>query len=132
MTDVGARCPACAPSRKLPQLELSPLYLLRGFAAAAVAGGALGAVWGLLLPGGFGFFAIFLGLGLGYGVAETVSLSTNRKFGPPLQIAAALGVVLAYVLRNLIFVDAILPTGDLSGYIAVVVGIVVAINRLKT
>jgi hypothetical protein len=131
MTDVGARCPVCSPARKLPQLEIAPLYLLRGIAAAAVAGAVLGAVWGWLLPGGFGLFAIFLGIGLGYGVGEPVSLATNRKFGTPLQIAAAFGVTLAYVVRNLIVVEAILPAGDVSGYITVVVGIVVAVNRLR-
>ncbi len=131
MTDVGARCPTCAPARKLPQLEIGPLYLLRGAGAAAVAGAALGALWGWLFPGGFGFFAIFLGIGLGYGVAEPVSLATNRKFGPSLQVVAALGVALAYVVRNLIQVEALLPSGDLSGYLAVGVGIVVAVNRLR-
>jgi hypothetical protein len=115
----------------MPQLEVAPFYLARGVAAAVVAGALLGALWGWLLPGGFGFFAIFLGIGLGYGVAEPVSLATNRKFGPPLQIAAALGVALAYVARNLILVGAILPAGDLSGYITVVVGIVIAVNRLR-
>lgn len=132
MTDVGARCPACAPRRKLPQFEIGPLFLLRGTAAAAVAGAALGALWGVLLPGGFaGFFIIFIGLGLGYGVAESVSLATNRKAGPPLQVVAALGVVLAYVMRNLVQGEALLPTGDLLGYVAALVGIVFAVNRLR-
>ena len=131
MTDVGARCPTCAPARKLPQLEISPLYLLRGIAAAAIAGAALGAVWGSLLPGQFGFFAIFLGIGLGYGVAEPVSLATNRKSGTVLQVTAALGVSLAYVVRNLILDHTILVSGDLGGYIAVVVGMIVAVNRLR-
>jgi len=132
MTDVGARCPTCAPRRKLPQFEIGPLFLLRGAAAAAVAGAALGALWGVLLPGGFaGFFIIFIGLGLGYGVAESVSLATNRKAGPPLQVAAALGVVLAYVMRNVVLGEALLPTGDLLGYVAALVGIVFAVNRLR-
>ncbi len=132
MTDVGARCRTCAPRRKLPQFEIGPLYLLRGIAAAAVAGAALGALWGLILPGGFaGFFVIFIGLGLGYGAAESVSLATNRKAGPPLQIAAALGVALAYVMRNLILGGALLPAGDLFGYVAALVGMIFAINRLR-
>lgn len=131
MTDVGARCPTCAPRRKMPQLEIGPLYLLRGAAAAVVAGGALGGLWALLLPGSYGFFTIFLGIGLGYGIAEAVSLATNRKFGPTLQTAAAVGVVLAYVARNLLIDEAILPADDLVGYIAVVAGIAVAVNRLR-
>jgi len=131
MTDVGARCPSCAPRRKLPQLEVNPVYLIRGAAAAAVAGAALGAFWGVALPGNYGFFGIFLGIALGYGIGEPVSLATNRKFGPPLQVVAALGVALAYVVRNLVIGDGILPANDLGGYIAVGVGIIAAVNRLR-
>lgn len=131
MTDVGARCPACAPRRKLPQLELSPLFLLRGAAATAVAGALLGVAWWVLLPGGFGFFSIFIGMGLGYGVAECVSMATNRKFGPPLQMIAALGVLLAYVIRNLLTDGAVVLTGDIYGYISVIVGVIVAAGRLR-
>lgn len=131
MTDVGARCPACAPARKLPQFEIGPMYLLRGAAAALVSGAVLGAVWRLLLPGDLGYLTLLLGVGLGYGVAESVSWTTNRKSGPPLQIASAAGVGLAYVLRNLLLGDPALPTGDLFGYLAVGVGMVVAANRLR-
>jgi hypothetical protein len=131
MTDVGARCPTCAPRRKLPQFEIGALYLLRGLAAALAAGAALGAFWGLLLQGFLGLITIFLGIGLGYGVAEPVSLATNRKAGTPLQAVAALGVVLAYVTRNLVAGDPIVPTDDLFGYVALIVGVVIAVNRLR-
>ena len=84
-------------------------FLLRGIAAAGLAGAALGAFWGWALPGSYGFFGIFLGLGLGYGVAESTSLATNRKSGPILQAIAVLGVVLAYIVRNLVIDAGILP-----------------------
>lgn len=132
MTDVGARCPTCAPARKLPQFEVGPIWLLRGAAAALTSGAALGAAWRLLLPWGLGFFSIILGLLLGYAVGEAVSWATNRKSGPALQIEAAGGVALAYATRNLLLGDAIIPSGDLSGYLAVIVGIVVAVNRLRS
>ncbi len=131
MTDVGARCPDCAPRRKLPQFELGPLWLARGALAAFVSGAGVGLLWGFLLPAGLGFFTIFLGLGVGYAISEAVSWATNKKAGTYLQIEAALGVVLAYVVRNLIAETAIVPTNDLSGYIAVVVGIIMAANRLR-
>jgi hypothetical protein len=131
MTDVGGRCPDCAPSRKLPQLEISPVILVRGSAAAAVAGLVVGALWGLLLPGGFGFFSIFLGMGVGWAVSEPVSLATNRKAGTVLQVAAALGVVLAYIVRNLVDSGDIIASNDLGGYLAVGAGILVAVNRLR-
>lgn len=131
MTDVGGRCPDCAPRRKLPQFEVGPLYLLRGAGAALAAGAVLGALWGLLLPGDYGFFGIFVGAGVGYGIGETVSLATNRKFGAVLQITAAFGVLLAYGVRNLIWVSEVLPTDDLYGYIVLVIAMIVAAGRLR-
>ena len=131
MTDVGARCPACAPARKLPQFELAPLFVLRGAAAAAVAGAVMGAAWGYLAPGVLGLFAIFLGLGLGYGSSEAVSLATNRKSGPLLQAVAAGGVVIAYLVRNLAEGHSLAPTNDLAGYVALIAGVIFAISRLR-
>lgn len=131
-TDVGARCPACAPARKLPQFEIGPLYLLRGAAAALVAGAGLGAVWGALLPSSLFFFAILLvGALVGYLIAEAVSAATNRKSGTPLQIVAVGGVMAAYLIRNLVAGDQLLPADDLFGYIAVIVAGAVAISRLR-
>ena len=131
MTDVGARCPSCAPRRRLPQYEISPLYVLRGMGAALIAGAVIGAAWGLILPGLLGFFIIFLGIGLGYGVAEPVSWATNHKSGPVLATVAAAGVVLAFFVRNLLAADSILPSSDFYSYIAVIIGVVVAVNRLR-
>ncbi len=130
-TDVGARCPACAPARKLPQFEIGPLYLLRGGAAALAAGAGLGAVWGVLLPGRMGFFGLLLGALLGYLIAEAVGAATNRKSGTPLQVVAAGGVIAAYLVHNLVAGNELLPANDLFGYIAVIVAGAVAINRLR-
>lgn len=131
MTDVGGRCPDCAPARRLPQFEIGPAMLMRGSAAAAGAGLVVGALWGVLLPGGFGFFSILLGMGVGWAVSEPVRLATNRKAGTVLQVAAALGVVLAYVVRNLVDAGEVILEDDLSGYLAVGAGILVAVNRLR-
>jgi hypothetical protein len=130
-TVVGARCPACAPARKLPQFEIGPLYLLRGGAAALAAGAGLGAVWGVLLPGRMGFFGLLLGALLGYLIAEAVGAATNRKSGTPLQVVAAGGVIAAYLVHNLVAGNELLPADDLFGYIAVIVAGAVAINRLR-
>lgn len=131
MTDVGARCQDCAPRRRLPQFEVGPMYLLRGVAAAIVAGAALGLAWGLILPGDYGFFGIAVGFGLGYGIGETVSVATNRKLAPMLQVTAALGVLLAYLIRNLIWAGEVLPADDLYGYIVTAIGMIVAAGRLR-
>ena len=131
MTDVGARCPACAPMRKLPQFEIGPMYILRGLAAALAAGAAAGVLWGAVIPGFFGFFIIFVGIGLGYAVAEPVSWATNHKAGPALQVVAALGVLVAYAVRSQVGFDTVFPSDDLFGYVALVVAVVVAVNRLR-
>ena len=130
-TDVGARCPTCAPARKLPQFEVGFVYLLRGAAAALGTGAALGAVWGALLPGGIGFLGLFLAAFVGYAIAEAVSVVTNRKAGTALQVVAAAGALAAYLVRNLVIGDGLLPTDDLFGYIAVIVAGAVAISRLR-
>ncbi len=130
-TDVGARCPVCAPRRKLPQFEISPLVGAQAIAASAAAGAALGAAWGLLLPAGFGFFMIFLGIGIGYVVAEAVGWATNRRSGTPLLVIGALGVVVAYFVRNLVAGDGFVPANDFGGLLALLAGIVMVINRLR-
>lgn len=130
-TDVGARCPTCAPARKLPQFEVGFVYLLRGAAASLGTGAALGAVWGALLPGGIGFLGLFVAAFLGYAIAEAVSVVTNRKAGTALQVVAAAGALAAYLVRNLVIGDGLLPTDDLFGYIAVIVAGAVAISRLR-
>ncbi len=130
-TDVGARCPTCAPARKLPQFEVGPLYLLRGATAALAAGAGLGAVWGVLLPGRMGFFGLLLGALLGYLIAEAVSAATNRKSGTPLQVVAAGGVIAAYLIHNVVAGNELLPADDLFGYVAVIIAGAVAISRLR-
>lgn len=131
-TPVGARCRECAGIRRLPTYQVPTTFLLRGLGAALVAGAALGLLWRLLFPFGFGFFfGFFVALGLGYAVGESVSLATNRKHGPPLQAVAAAGVVVAYLVRNLLSGEGVIPTNDLFGYVVVGVGVAVAIGRLR-
>lgn len=135
MTDVGARCPDCAPRRQLPQYVITPAVGARAAAAALVSGSLVGVAWGLLLPGGFGgFFMIFLGIGIGYAISEAVSSATNRKAGPLLQGMAVAGVILAYVVRGMLSDYDIVPSGrfvDYSGLIALIAGVVMAISRLR-
>ncbi len=134
MTDVGARCPACAPSRRLPQFEITPLYALRGLGAALAAGGLLGAAWAFIVPpgvSGIGFFGLLLALGLGYAMAEAISVATNRKSGPPLQVIAVLGIAISYVVRNLVAGEAVIPGDDTVGYIFLLIAAAVAFARLR-
>lgn len=138
-TPVGARCRECANIRRLPMYHISLAYLLRGTAAALVAGALLGGVWGVLFPFRvFFFFGLLLGLGLGYAVGEAVSLATNRKAGPPLQALAAAGVVVAYLVRSAILASALrhvavidIVTNDVFGYLVLLLGVVVAVGRVR-
>ena len=130
-TDVGARCPVCAPRRKLPQFEIGPLYFARGAAAGLVAGAAAGAAWGLLVPDIAGLFSIFLGAGFGYCIGESVSLSTNRKAGIPLQAVAVAGAVVAYFARNLVAGYDIVPSDDLWGLVVTGAAAVIAAGRVR-
>lgn len=130
-TDVGARCPTCAPARKLPQFEIGPVFLLRATVAALVAGVGLGAVWGTLLPGRIGIFGLLMAALVGYLIAAAVSAATNHKSGTPLQVVAAGGAIAAYLVRNVVIGDDILPSSDLFGYVAVIIAGAVAISRLR-
>jgi len=130
-TDVGARCPDCAPRRKMPQLELGFTWMVRAAGAAAVVGIATGALWGLALPNTAGFLTLAIGGGIGYCVGESVSVATNRKIGTSLQIIAALGAVLAYVAHNVVAGYPIVPMDDLWGGLAVLVAIFVGAGRLR-
>lgn len=131
-TPVGARCRQCAGLRRLPTYEVSPVYYVRGGSAAALSGAALGATWRFLLPFQFGvFFAFWVGLGLGWVISEAVGRATNRKRGPPMQALAVFGVILTYVVRNALWGAAILPSGDLSGYLVVALGIAMALSQLR-
>jgi len=104
-----------------------------------VAGGALGGLWGVLIPFGASFFfGLLLGLGLGYAVGEAVSYATNRKAGPPLQAVAVLGVVVAYLARSAVLasefknVDIVdILTKDFFGYAVAILGALVASSRVR-
>ncbi len=138
-TPVGVRCRECANLKRLPQYNISAAYLARGFGAALVAGAILGTIWGVVIPFSFSFFfGLIVGLGLGYGVGEAVSQATNRKVGLPLQVLAAGGVVVAYLVRSAILASAFrgidvldILTNDVFGYIVVGLGAFIAVGRVR-
>jgi hypothetical protein len=133
-TPVGAKCPTCAKVSKLPTFNVTPVFFARAMTAALVAGIAVGAFWGFILDDfrlGF-FFVIFGGIILGTVMAEAVSLSANRKRGLGLQICAALGVLLAYLVY-LAVQDTPLGGRVIDGTDLLMTGIAVAVavSRLK-
>jgi hypothetical protein len=133
-TPVGARCRDCAQMRRIPTYDVKPAYLAKGALAAAATGIVGGVIWYFVSgPGarGIAYLSLFLALAIGYGIGEAVSWATNRKRGAQLQGMAACGVVVAYLVRNLIGGGAPVPVNDVFGYVTVGIGIVVAIGRLR-
>jgi len=132
-TPVGARCRDCANVRTLPTIDVSPVFLARGLGAALAAGALVGAIWGYATQGAgvVGFFLIFIAIGIGWAVGEAVSSATNRKRSPTLQGCAVLGVVVAYLVHNLVGNSTLLPAGDLWGYLATGLAAIYAASRVR-
>ena len=93
---VGVRCKECASPTPLPTYRVSPDYVARGIAAAAVVGFG-GAILLAVLARFFGngFLFLFLMVAFGYVVGEVVSNAVNRRRGRPYQYIAAGGALLA-------------------------------------
>ncbi len=129
-TDVGARCPDCAPQRKLPQFEVGPTQVLAGGGVALVIGVLAGVVWGFLLPDGFGFFSIFIGVALGYAIAEPVSRAAHGKSGPIIATIAVIGCIVAYLVHNVV-AGYPLFQADFSSLLILGAAAATAIGRLR-
>ena len=128
-TPVGARCRDCARLYKLPTYRVSSGYYLRAIGTALGMAIVCGIVWGLLrivVP--FFLLNILIAAGVGYAIGEVVSLAVNRKRGNGLAAIAGTAVLISYLVYIL------LPLGgyfSLFDILALVVGIFVAVNRLR-
>lgn len=107
-TDVGLRCPVCAKPQRIPTLVVSPLQYTLAGAVALVLGVVAGGIFGVVgrYIGGvplFGGIVLIVGfLFLGYTVGEGVSRAVNRKRSVGLQVVAGGGVVVMYLVSNVI------------------------------
>jgi len=95
-TPVGMRCRTCANLRRPPMYELSGRYRWQAVAASMVISVVGTLVFNLLLGivGRSILLAGVLFLATGIGVAELLSLATNRKRGPALQPLAIVVTVI--------------------------------------
>ncbi len=98
-TPVGMRCRECAGVRRIPTYNVGGATMLRAVGGAIGAGVGIGVAWAFFNVVTYIFYGVLAGIGIGYVIGEIVSLSTNRRSGPPLQAAAVGGVVLAYLAR---------------------------------
>jgi hypothetical protein len=136
-TPVGARCRECAKLYRAPTFRLSTAYYLRAAGTALGMAIIIGVVWGFVesyLP--FWFFTLIIGAGVGWAIGEMVGLAVNRKRGTWLAVIGSLGVVVAY---GITFAVELFRSGFVyySGFGilftlgAIVIGIFVAVNRLR-
>ena len=132
-TPVGARCPDCAKSAKLPTFRLSTKHYLIAAGTALGMAIATGLVWGILqefLP--FIFVNLLLAGGVGYAIGEVVGRSVNRKRGNRLALIGAVAIPLSYLASisfNMLFeYTAVFHPLDI---LAVAIGIFVAVIRLR-
>lgn len=96
---VGARCPDCARVVRAPMYMLSASHLARAGLAAVAGGLVMGLLWRLiLLPFTQGFFALLVGVGLGYAFTRLLEFATGGKRGPGVVGFAAGGIVLAWAV----------------------------------
>lgn len=128
-TPVGPRCPDCARLKRLPIYEIT--YRDYSIAIGAGLGVAIatGFAWAFIpFVGYFFYFSILIGLGVGYAIGEVISRSINRKRGRGLQAIGGICVVVSYVISNLFHIALFF---SLSGLLALVLGIVIAVIRLR-
>lgn len=131
-TPVGARCHDCAQLRRPPMYQVGPRHYTLAYGAALTTGAALGVAWWFVGIGTLGLFlAVLAGAGMGWAMFRVVDWAAAGKRGTAIQVAAALGLVVAYLLRNTLQFDALLVSGDLSGLTVTGVAIVVAVTQIR-
>lgn len=91
-TPVGLRCPDCAGVRGLPTYATGSSVLVRAGAAGLALAVVAGVIWGFFPDWGF-----YLGLILGFGVAELIARQANNKRGVDLQVLAIAIVLVGLV-----------------------------------
>ena len=97
ISPAGQRCKDCGRAVRNPIYVLGPKHIAKAAAAAVIGGIVMGLIWGLvLLPFSFGFFGIFLGVGLAWVFTRMMDFATGRKRGPMVVAFAIGGIALAW------------------------------------
>jgi len=126
-TLVGPRCPNCANLKRLPTYEISLRQYLIAVGVGVGVAAAAGFVWALIWNAiHFLFLSLLIAAGIGYAIGEVISLSTNRKRGPGLQVIAGISVVVSFAVYYLF-----VPWFSFYTIIGLALGIVIAVARLR-
>ncbi|MBI2853874.1 MAG: hypothetical protein HYX87_03010 [Chloroflexi bacterium] len=104
-TPVGMKCRDCAGLRQLPVFQVSALHYLKACGVGLLLAIAFGLAWTIvrLFVPYSGIFSFVIALGVGYGVAELMSRSVNRKRGTGLAVMAGAFAGICYTLSLLVF-----------------------------
>ena len=132
-TPVGMRCRKCARLKRLPTFEITPRQYLKAVGVGLGCSLGLGILWASLWSF-VSFFNFIVAAGVGYAIAEVLTLSLNRKRGRVLQIIAAVCVVITFMIANVGLSGGTLTLfDDFSFYdvAAVAIGIIVAVTSLQ-
>ena len=126
---VGIRCRDCGKTVRMPTFDVRPVYYARAIAigvAVAIGGGIL---WWLVntIFGAIPFVPSLMGIGVGYGAGELLSLSVNRKRGTGLAWIAAGAVVVAFLISWLIRPFEF----SIYGLLFIAIGIYIAAQRVR-
>ena len=131
-TDVGMRCPVCLKEMRPTGLDVSPAHFLLASMAALGVGAAGGAVNGFLLRiiGGIPFLSIAVFLLVGFLIGESIARLIGVRHSTGLQVVAGLGVVVAYVVTNIIRSQVLFDVDPFTIVIAVI-AVAVATSRVR-
>ena len=126
---VGIRCRDCGKAVPLPTYDVQKGYYARALAvgiAVAVIGSV---VWilGVMLFGGIPFVPSLIGMGIGYGAGELISLSVNRKRSTGLALIAAGSVIGAFLITW----GATPFNFGIFGLVMIIVGVLIAVQRVR-
>lgn len=134
---VGIRCRECGRPAGMPTFDVQPAYYARALGVAlavSIGGGILWAVLTLVLLG-VPFVPSLIGLGVGYGSGELISLSVNRKRSVGLAWLAGGSVVGAFLVARLTLFSVLgisIGLGILGmGSLFMVVGVILAVQRVR-
>ena len=126
---VGIRCKECGKAVRMPTYDVKPTYYARAVGVAvviAIGGGVLWAILNIILFG-IPFVPGLIGIGVGYGAGELISLSVNRKRSMGLAWLAGGSVVVAFLISWLAS-----PFGfSIWGLLFIIIGVALAVQRVR-